>query len=106
MHVTGLQRVRKNYDVSVDSFARRVKKYVDQKDSNYRLVFMADEMGQYISDNKDLMVELQTVAEDIGRYTKGQVWVMVTSQQDIDNLENDLSSSNDFSKFKVAFRLV
>ena len=68
-----------NYDVSVDSFARRVKKYVDQKDSNYRLVFMADEMGQYISDNKDLMVELQTVAEDIGRYTKGQVWVVVTS---------------------------
>lgn len=92
-----------NYDVSVDSFARRVKKYVDQKNSNYRLVFMADEMGQYISDNKDLMVELQTVVEDIGRYTKGQVWVVVTSQQDIDNLENDLSSSNDFSKIQGRF---
>lgn len=92
-----------NYDVSVDSFARRVKKYVDQQDPGYRLVFMADEMGQYISDNKDLMVELQTVAEDIGRYTKGQVWVVVTSQQNIDNLENDLSSSNDFSKIQGRF---
>lgn len=92
-----------NYDISVESFARRVKKFVDKQGSDFRLVFMADEMGQYISDNKDLMLELQTVVEDLGRFTKGKVWVVVTSQETLANLEKDAHSSKDFSKIQGRF---
>lgn len=92
-----------NYDISPDSLARRIKKYVDSKPNDFRLVFMVDEMGQYISDNKELMLELQTVVEDLGRLSKGKVWVVVTSQQSLVNLEHDNSSSNDFSKIQGRF---
>ncbi|MDE1549166.1 BREX system P-loop protein BrxC [Jeotgalibaca caeni] len=92
-----------NYDVSSESLARRIKKYVDQKPKNFRLIFMVDEMGQYISDNKELMLELQTVVEDLGRFTKGKVWVVVTSQQSLVSLEQDKNSSDDFSKIQGRF---
>lgn len=92
-----------NFDVSSESLARRIKKYVDNKQKDFRLVFMVDEMGQYISDNKELMLELQSVVEDLGRFTKGKVWVVVTSQQSLVNLEHDNSSSNDFSKIQGRF---
>lgn len=91
-----------NYSISVDSFARRLKKYVESKDENYRLIFAADEVGQYISDNTQLMLNLQTVVEDLGKYCAGKVWILVTSQQDINSLKENMSST-DFSKIQGRF---
>ncbi|MFC6170112.1 BREX system P-loop protein BrxC [Loigolactobacillus jiayinensis] len=92
-----------SYTISDESFAKRVQKYVAQQPANYHLVFMADEMGQYISENGQLMLDLQMVVEDLAQYCHGQVWVVVTSQQDIDSLKKGGMSSNDFSKIQGRF---
>lgn len=91
-----------NYSISVDSFAQRLQKYVCSKEDHFRLVFAADEVGQYISNNTQLMLNLQTVVEDLGKYCHGKVWVLVTSQQDIDSLRENLSAT-DFSKIQGRF---
>lgn len=91
-----------NYSISVDSFAKRLKKYVDSKEDDFRLVFAADEVGQYISNNTQLMLNLQTVVENLGNYCHGKVWILVTSQQDIDSLRENISST-DFSKIQGRF---
>ena len=92
-----------SYEISVDSFAKRIKKYVDKQPADYHLVFLADEMGQFVSDDVHRMLDLQTIVEDLGKYTLGKVWVIVTSQQDIDELEKDIHSSQDFSKIQGRF---
>lgn len=92
-----------SYSISDESFAKRVQKYVAQQPANYHLVFMADEMGQYISENGQLMLDLQMVVEDLAQHCHGQVWVVVTSQQDIDSLKKGGMSSNDFSKIQGRF---
>lgn len=92
-----------NYSISDESFAKRVKKYIDQQPKNYHLIFLADEMGQYISENGQLMLDLQMVVEDLAQYCQGRVWVIVTSQQDIDSLKKGGMSSNDFSKIQGRF---
>lgn len=92
-----------NYEISDESFAKKVKRYVDQQPDNYHLVFLADEMGQYIADNGQLMLDLQMVVEDLAQYCQGKVWVVVTSQQDIDSLNRGGMSSNDFSKIQGRF---
>ncbi len=33
------------------------------------------------------MLNLQTIVEDLGRICNGQVWVLVTSQEDIDAIK-------------------
>ncbi|MGY3777717.1 BREX system P-loop protein BrxC [Isobaculum melis] len=94
-----------NYEISVESFAIRLAKFVSQQNEDYRLIFLADEMGQYISENTQLMLNLQTLVEDIGKLTNGKVWIIVTSQQDIDTLKHGVSSMNDFSKIQSRFHL-
>lgn len=91
-----------NYSISVDSFANRLKSFVDQQEENYHLIFAVDEVGQFIADNTQLMLNLQTVVEDLGKLLKGKVWVVVTSQQDIDSLTENMSV-RDFSKIQGRF---
>lgn len=100
-----LENGEDNYSISVEEFAQRIKKFVDKKDNDYRLIFAVDEVGQYIADNTELMLNLQTVVEDLGKYCNGKVWVIVTSQQDINSL-NEHMSSTDFPKSKAVLILV
>lgn len=90
-----------------DVFAKKVKDYVDAQAAahggNFRLLFMVDEVGQFITNDKDpsLMLSLQTIVEELGAACGGRVWVMVTSQEAIDNLS--LPVGNDFSKIQGRF---
>lgn len=70
---------------------------------NFRLLFMVDEVGQFITNDQDpsLMLSLQTIVEELGAACGGRVWVMVTSQEAIDNLS--LPVGNDFSKIQGRF---
>ncbi|WP_225744536.1 BREX system P-loop protein BrxC [Marinilactibacillus sp. Marseille-P9653] len=97
-----IEEGEQNYSISVDSFAKRLKKYLESKEEDFRLIFAADEVGQYISNNTQLMLNLQTVVEDLGKYCHGKIWVLVTSQQDIDSLSENLSAT-DFSKIQGRF---
>lgn len=90
-----------------DVFAKKVKDYVDAQAAahggNYRLLFMVDEVGQFITNDRDpsLMLSLQTIVEELGAACGGRVWVMVTSQEAIDKLS--LPVGNDFSKIQGRF---
>lgn len=90
-----------NYSLSIEKFANRVKEYIESKGNNHHVVFLADEMGQYIGDDVGLMLNLQTVVEDLGTYCGGKAWVIVTSQQDIDSITK--VKGNDFSKIQGRF---
>lgn len=88
-----------NFEISIEKFAKDVKEYVDQKGK--KLVFLVDEIGQYIGDNRQLMLNLQTVTENIGTYCKGKVWLGVTAQESIDSLMK--VKGDDFSRIQGRF---
>lgn len=88
-------------ELSIDRLAREICEYVSTKERNFHLVFLVDEIGQYIGDNSGLMLNLQTVVEELGSKCKGKVWVIVTSQEDIDSVTH--VRGNDFSKIQGRF---
>ncbi|MEG0855804.1 MAG: BREX system P-loop protein BrxC [Terrisporobacter sp.] len=90
-----------DYQVSIEDFATEVKKYIDKKDENYHLVFLVDEVGQFIGDNSDLMINLQTITEDLRKKCDGRVWVVVTAQESIDDILK--VKGDDFSKIQGRF---
>ena len=90
-----------SYSFSIDQFADYVRKYCSKKGENHHVVFLVDEIGQYIADDSKLMVNLQTVAEDLGTACQGKVWIAVTSQQDIDSITKTMG--DDFSKIQGRF---
>ena len=89
------------YNISIEDFAKLVKKYIDSKGKNHHVVFLVDEIGQYIGDDSKLMLNLQTVTEDLGTACGGKAWIIVTSQQDIDSITK--TKGNDFSKIQGRF---
>lgn len=91
----------KTYDISIDKFADLVRKYCEKKGKNHHVIFLVDEIGQYIGEDSKLMLNLQTVTEDLGTMCGGKAWVIVTSQQEIDKITK--VKGNDFSKITGRF---
>ena len=90
-----------NYSLSIDKFSTKVKEYCDSKGKNHHVVFLVDEIGQYVGDNTQLMLNLQTVVEDLGTKCGGKCWVIVTSQEGLDEFTK--VKGNDFSKIQGRF---
>ncbi|RXE57714.1 BREX system P-loop protein BrxC [Acetivibrio mesophilus] len=95
------EKCESTYNLSVEKFAQRVREYIESKPRNYHLIFLCDEIGQYIGDNTDLLLNLQTVVEALGTQCGGKAWVICTSQQDIDSIVK--VKSDQFSKILGRF---
>lgn len=95
------EKAAEPYKISIEDFAKRLKAYIDRKGNNHHVAFLVDEVGQYIGDDSNLMLNLQTVREELGKECNGKAWVIVTSQQDIDSITK--VKGNDFSKIQGRF---
>lgn len=97
-----LQNIVMNYSIDIETFAKEVKEYIDSKSENFHLVFLVDEIGQYIGNDGNLMLNLQTITEKLSTECKGKAWIIVTSQEKIDEVCTNIKG-NDFSKIQGRF---
>ena len=88
-------------DMSIEQLVKEIKEYIDSKGKDFRLLFMIDEVGQYIGAEGSLMLNLQTIVEEIGSKCGGRVWVVVTSQEALDSITK--IRGDDFSKIQGRF---
>jgi len=93
----------RSYHLSVEKFAREVEKYCRSKGDCHQVIFLVDEVGQYIGEDSELMLNLQTVVEELGMKLRGKAWVIVTSQADIDTVTKEKVKGYDFSKIQARF---
>lgn len=102
-----VERTEKNYTLSVEKFAERVRDYIKSKGNNHHVIFLVDEIGQYIigdSNGGSMALNLQTIVEDLGLECGGKAWVIVTSQEAIDDMAELLKMQRDqFSKIQGRF---
>lgn len=95
------ENAQSTYNLSIDKFADFVRRYCESKGKKHHLLFLVDEIGQYIADDGKLMLNLQTVTEDLGTACGGHAWIIVTSQQDIDSITKTIGDN--FSKIQGRF---
>lgn len=98
--------LKSKYATSSEEFAKLVRSYLDSKGPKARIVFLVDEIGQFIGDNTSKMLQLQTITEQLGIACKGRAWVIVTSQEDVDKVIGFVNQArtNDFSKIQGRFK--
>ena len=96
---------RDSYKISIEGLATLIRDYLETRPAGHRVVFLVDEIGQFIGANTQLMLTLQTITEQLGTLCKGRAWVIVTSQEDIDAALGDANKarSQDFSKIQGRF---
>jgi hypothetical protein len=95
-----------SFALTVENFCKWTKEYLDSKGPQHRLLFLVDEVGQFIGTDSHLMLNLQTITEELGTICKGRAWIVVTSQEDIDAVLGEMkqTKANDFSKIQGRFK--
>ncbi|HDZ0424761.1 TPA: BREX system P-loop protein BrxC, partial [Klebsiella pneumoniae] len=99
-----IEQLDKNFPLDIKNFCTWVKEWLDSK-GNRNILFMVDEVGQFIGKDGQMMLKLQTITEDLGVICGGRAWVIVTSQADINAAIGGMSSGDgrDFSKIQGRF---
>ncbi|WP_413734964.1 BREX system P-loop protein BrxC [Shewanella sp. BJSY2023SW005] len=102
--IQSMDNLESMFTLDIANFAKWVREYLDRS-GDKRILFLVDEVGQFIGDNTQMMLKLQTITENLGTACGGRAWVIVTSQEDIDAVLGDLSAKKgqDFSKIQGRF---
>ncbi len=89
-------------ETSIAQLVSEIKEYVDSQPRDFRLLFMIDEVGQYVGGDTDLLINLQSLVEKIGSECMGKVWVVCTGQEAIDEIIK--ARENEFSRIQARFK--
>lgn len=89
-------------EFSIAQLVSDIKDYVNSKPKNFRLLFMADEVGQYVGTDTDMLLNLQSLTEKIGSDCDGKVWVVTTGQEAIDEIIK--VRADEFSRIQARFK--
>ena len=89
-------------ETSIAQLVSEIREYVDGQPRDFRLLFMIDEVGQYVGGDTDLLINLQSLVEKIGSECGGKVWVVCTGQEAIDEIIK--ARENEFSRIQARFK--
>lgn len=85
--------VKERADISPNLLAERCKELCLRRGENRSLAFVIDEVGQFVARSVDKMLDLQGVVQALGRVGQGKFWVIVTSQERLNELVSGLDDS-------------
>ena len=89
-------------EISIAQLVEDMKAYVNTKPANFRLLFMIDEVGQYVGTDTDMLLNLQSLIEKIGSECEGKIWVICTGQEAIDEIIK--VRADEFSRIQARFK--
>lgn len=89
-------------EFSIAQLVEDIKDYLNTKPGNFRLLFMVDEVGQYVGTDTDMLLNLQSLVEKIGSECGGKVWVVCTGQEAIDEIIK--VRADEFSRIQARFK--
>lgn len=77
-------------DITPGWLAERCKKLMERHRPGATLVFVIDEVGQFVARDIQKMLDLQAVVQNLGRVGRGKMWLIVTSQEKLTELVGGL----------------
>lgn len=83
-------RQQETPEITANWFAERATRLLDRRGGDSRrLVFVIDEVGQYVSRSVQRMLDLQGLAQAVQK-RRGPLWLVVTSQERLDDVVDSL----------------
>jgi len=98
----------KDLPMSVENFCGEIKRYADAQSDNFRLLFMVDEVSQFINNNRGLLLQLQQVVTELATASSGKVWAICTAQQDLSEILSSVgfnTTTEDYGKIMGRFEI-
>ena len=85
--------MRNRADISPNSLADRCLDLMSRRRPGQSLVFVIDEVGQFVARDVQKMLDLQAVVQSLGRVGRGKMWLIVTSQEKLNELVGGLDDT-------------
>lgn len=85
---------------SVEESVQALAHMLSTRRQQRTLFLVIDEVSQYVYDDPDRMLKLQSLVKELGQRLKGRVWLLATGQQ---KLEEGAASNTNLSKLKDRF---
>ena len=73
-------------DITPGDLAMRGMKLMNRRCPGKTLLFVVDEVGQFVARDVQKMLDLQAVVQNLGRTGRGKMWIVVTSQEKLTEL--------------------
>src|SRR5690606_36506254 len=77
-------------DMTAGRLAERCKDLMGRRRPQKNLVFVIDEVGQFVARDVQKMLDLQAAVQSLGRVGRGKIWIVVTSQEKLTELVGGL----------------
>ena len=102
-------------DIDPNKLARRAFELMTRRRPDHALIFIVDEVGQYVSRSVEKMLDLQAIVQALGVESKNRVdrrqavspcWLVVTSQEKLDEVVHALDSKRiELARLQDRFRI-
>jgi hypothetical protein len=89
---------RAKIDISPGKLADRVSELMSRRRPGHALMFVVDEVGQFVARDVQKMLDLQAIVQQLGVKGRGKHWIVVTSQEKL----NEIVSGLDDKKIELA----
>jgi hypothetical protein len=80
------ESVQGRADITPKLLAERCLELMERRRPGSSLVFVIDEVGQFVARDVQKMLDLQGVVQSLGRVGRGKMWLIVTSQEKLGEL--------------------
>ncbi len=82
--------VKNRADISPGKLAERANELMKRRRPGQTLIFVVDEVGQFVARDVQKMLDLQAIVQSLGVKGRGKHWVVVTSQEKLGELVSGL----------------
>jgi hypothetical protein len=85
-----VKAVKNKADITPGKLAARVGELMKRRKPGQSLIFVVDEVGQFVARDVQKMLDLQAIVQSLGVKGRGKHWVVVTSQEKLGELVSGL----------------
>jgi hypothetical protein len=85
-----VKAVKNKADISPGKLAERANELMKRRRPGQSLMFVVDEVGQFVARDVQKMLDLQAVVQSLGVKGRGRHWIVVTSQEKLGELVSGL----------------
>ena len=88
-----VKAVKNKADITPGKFAERAGELMKRRKPGLSLMFVVDEVGQFVARDVQKMLDLQAIVQNLGVRGRGKHWVVVTSQEKLGELVSGLDDN-------------
>ena len=84
-----------NADITPGRLADRIVELMKRRKPGHSLMFVVDEVGQFVARDTQKMLDLQAIVQQLGVKGRGKYWIAVTSQERLNEVVSGLDDKQD-----------